>query len=85
VVGGVSLPLWMWLASALPAVAQDLTPDFGAGGNADPKSYWTALGLFLLSVPGARTRLGVRALHEPRLSTWPFAGSLGRANHSMSL
>jgi hypothetical protein len=34
------------------SVAQDTTVNFGEGGNADPKSYYTVLALFLLSVPG---------------------------------
>lgn len=62
-----TLPLWLWLAAALPASAADFTPDFGAGGNADPKSYWTALGLFVLSVPGARVFPGLAPHVRARL------------------
>lgn len=40
----------------LPAQAEELV-DFGKGGNADPKSYFTVLALFLLSVPGKASTL----------------------------
>jgi hypothetical protein len=45
------LPAYFWFATSFPAIAEEAA-DFGKGGNADPKSYYTVLALFLLSVPG---------------------------------
>lgn len=50
ILGGVATTYFAFLAN-LPAGAEDMV-DFGKGGNADPKSYFTVLALFLLSVPG---------------------------------
>lgn len=56
------------VATAGPAWAEQTAKvDFGQGGNADPKSYWTVLGLFLLSVPGA---LIPRSLHPQPCSCY---------------
>ena len=40
----------MFVACA-PAGAEEYI-DFGKGGNADPKSYFTVLALFVISLPG---------------------------------
>lgn len=50
IAGGLTMT-YISILSNLPAQAEDLV-DFGKGGNADPKSYFTVLALFLLSVPG---------------------------------
>ena len=50
---GASTSAAAWLAMTAPALADASSQiDFGQGGNADPKSYWTVLVLFLISVPG---------------------------------
>lgn len=51
-VAGVIATTYFAALANLPAGAEELV-DFGKGGNADPKSYFTVLALFLLSVPGA--------------------------------
>jgi hypothetical protein len=48
---GLALSLFSTLVICAPAGAEELV-DFGKGGNADPKSYFTVLALFLLSLPG---------------------------------
>jgi hypothetical protein len=52
--------------AALAAAVTEVAPvDFGQGGNADPKSYYTVLALFLLSVPGVCSlRMGNRFGHS---------------------
>jgi hypothetical protein len=49
----VSLSASLWFMAAAPSLAEEAAKvDFGQGGNADPKSYYTVLALFLISVPG---------------------------------
>lgn len=55
IAGGLAMTYFNVLA-ILPAQAEELV-DFGKGGNADPKSYFTVLALFLLSVPGEASTL----------------------------
>ena len=47
----LALSVMMTFQACAPAGAEELV-DFGKGGNADPKSYFTVLALFLLSLPG---------------------------------
>lgn len=48
-----SLSASLWFMAAAPSLAEEVVKvDFGQGGNADPKSYYTVLALFLISVPG---------------------------------
>ena len=43
---------------ANPAIAEVTAEiDFSKGGNADPKSYYVVLGLYLLSLPGTDKQL----------------------------
>ena len=48
---GLAMSVMTAFLACGPAGAEDLI-DFGKGGNADPKSYFTVLALFLLSLPG---------------------------------
>lgn len=62
----LSASAFFWLLSAAPALAEatEAAADFGSGGNADPKSYYTVLGLFLLSLPGASQTPRRRSMHR---------------------
>ena len=52
-VEAAALAAFCGLSAACPAIAAESAKvNFGEGGNADPKSYYTVLALFLLSVPG---------------------------------
>ena len=65
-VDSVALTMTSWLALLFPALAEASDKvDFGQGGNADPKSYYTVLALFLLSVPGVQ-----RSTDAPRYRCW---------------
>lgn len=57
----------------LPAQAEELV-DFGKGGNADPKSYFTVLALFLLSVPGLYSQVKRSPKAKIKRKTFEMAG-----------